>query len=481
MDVFNVHTLNREINNMPRPLKTIALLLILNITTPVSVADQALSVDNEDRQVKVWNAFAVKLYQLHRRQTKGKDIAISRRQGGYGGEMFGHISYTESTYTRRDNNRIISRLRKIKGESGDFHTLEVYIHDKNGRVTRDYSVSYLPVFRNAPYQTLINFHYYADDLHAYRQFDALGRRIFESCRGQVFDEKVEFLLEDYEIPDHVSELKGALRQEAYHSCFDQLPAEAGVYLDPLAEITASSDHIDTHDLRQQLESRLASHNRALSVDENNTNILLKRADVYLQLHEFEKAVVDYTKVIELDAAVDAAYFGRGMALGRAGELEAAISDLSEYIKRNPGDSRAYTKRGVRYIWHGKLGLAQADLLKAIAIDHRNAEAHDDLGVIYAQKKQYKAAINHFQEAIKYDPEYQKAYHNLAMTYYINNQMQQSLEMASQALSMQPDNRDSLMLKGMVLQSLGRDKEAAALIGEAEFLPEGNWTERFALD
>lgn len=440
-------------------------------------------MDAKDEQIEVWNGFANTLYRLHKNTVSGVGVEKTTIIGNYGGELFGHIKYTQSEYTRKEDSRLVSRIRKIKNEQGNFHTLEIFIYDEHGRVVRDYVAAYLPAFRNAPYQTLINLHYYDDDLHAYRQFDASGTRIFESCKGSVFDEKVEFLLEDYEIPDHISELDGALKQEAYRSCFDQISADVGIYLDPMKEVgaTGSGSQVGMLDEYDQLVRKISTYSKILSTQVNNIDVLIKRGDTYFVLHEFDKAIADYSRVIVIDPAYDAAYFGRGMARGRAGELEAAIHDLDIYIKRNPEDSRAYTKRGVRNIWQGNLDLAQRDLEKAIALDLTNSEAHDDLGVIFSQRKNYKVAINHFKAAIKHDPCYQKAYHNLATAFYINHEMEQSLEMVNQSLRMQPNNRDSLMLKGLVLKSLGRTREAEALIEEAEFLPDGNWSERFSLD
>ena len=469
---------------MPRILSvTATFLLSLFISITGYTADQMMSVGTEDMQTTVWNKFANTLYRLHKNIANKNDLIITSKHGSYGGELFGHINYNESEYVRKEDNLLISRIRKIKGGHGNFHTLEVYIYDEQGRVTRDYVAAYLPKFRNAPYQTLINLHYYDDDLHAYRQFDASGRRIFESCNGSIFNEEVELLLEDYEIPDHISELDGALRQEAYRSCFGQIPKDVGMYIDPMKELLATgiAGQTGMTDQQDQLISKISSYSKILTSQINNIDVLMQRGDAYFTIHEFDKAVADYSRVIAVNPSHDAAYFGRGMALGRAGELEAAIRDLSVYIKRNPKDSRAYTKRGVRYIWHGKLDLAQHDLEKAVALDHTNSEAHDDLGVIYSQRKDFAAATNHFMAAIKHDPGYQKAYHNLATAYYINNEMALSLKMVNQSLRMLPHNRDSLMLKGLVLKSLGRNREASALIDEAEFLPDGNWSERFSLE
>lgn len=169
-----------------------------------------------------------------------------------------------------------------------------------------------------------------------------------------------------------------------------------------------------------------------------------------------------------------------MALARNGQIEEGIKDLSYYIKHNPKSSLAYTKRGVRYIWANKLELAKKDLMFAVKLNNTNSEAHDDLGVLYAQENNIDDALKHFSLAIQYDPTYQKAYHNLAMAYILKKETTQALTAINKSLVLDNDSRNSLLLKSEILLALGRQKESEAIMRKAEFLPEGNWSERFSV-
>ena len=172
-----------------------------------------------------------------------------------------------------------------------------------------------------------------------------------------------------------------------------------------------------------------------------------------------------------------AYFGRGMALGRMGLVDEGIADLSVFIRRHPESSVAYTKRGVRNIWRNNLVEAERDLARAVQLDPSNAEAHDDLGVVHAKNNRIHQAAQHFSTAIRLDPSYQKAYHNLAICYHMTGQNPKALEIVDAGLLLDPDSRETLMLKSTILQTLGKTEEAKKIEERAEFLPEGNWTER----
>jgi len=206
----------------------------------------------------------------------------------------------------------------------------------------------------------------------------------------------------------------------------------------------------------------------------------RRGHAQFRMGSFELAIADYDAALADDDRQDEAWFGRGMARGRNGDIEGGIADLGTYIARHPQSSLAHTKRGVRHLWQGDYAHARADLERAVALDPANAEAHDDLGVVYAQARDYPQAAAHFRAAIRHDASYQKAYHNLALALYLLDEDAAALTAVDAGLALDPDNRNSLLLRGEILDALGRPEEARAARSVAELLPEGNWSETVPL-
>lgn len=231
----------------------------------------------------------------------------------------------------------------------------------------------------------------------------------------------------------------------------------------------------------EAEALLQALNQKLQATPKDISLLVQRGNIYFQMHQFEMAVEDFSKAITLDGNFDAAYFGRGLALGRLGRINDGIDDLSLYIKRHPQSSLAYTKRGVRYLWLGDDAKAKQDLNKAIELNPKNAEAHDDLGVVYARQQNYPVALQHFNQTVTIDPTYQKGFHNLAMVYFLIEQDQLALQTVNQALSLAPNARETLLLKSEILRVMGRLSEAAKIKEDAEFLPQGNWSENISVE
>lgn len=228
------------------------------------------------------------------------------------------------------------------------------------------------------------------------------------------------------------------------------------------------------------EALIGKYTKLIEQEPDNAEHYVKRGTQYFFIRDTDKAIADYDAALKLDDTRDMAYYGRGLAQSRAGWIEEGIEDLSVYLKRHPDDAYAYTKRGVRYIWLGDQDSAQKDLEKAVRLDPFNAEAHDDLGVIYAYRGQYKEAADHFLTTLELDPTYQKAYHNMAMISFLTDKDVLALGFVNSSLRLVPHDKDSLMLKSKILEAMGKAEEARALREEAEFLPEGNWSEHVPL-
>lgn len=182
------------------------------LLTPV-YSTQAMKEDNQ--HIRSWNKFANDILSLHKKLVAAKNIQVNTRQGGYANHK---DFYNEFRYEHKQ--RLISKLQWEKENPNQLHTIEVYIHDKKGRVIRDYMAAYLPLYHNAPTQTLISFHHYNAELHAFRSFDASGDLIVERCSGKNTEgRKVIILLDEDELINDPDEVMLTLD---YQQCFKGL-------------------------------------------------------------------------------------------------------------------------------------------------------------------------------------------------------------------------------------------------------------------
>ena len=447
-----------------------------------NTAETASSSSTNKKHVNTLNQFAQRLRILHEHQTTQNEIFQKESTGGYrGGDDF----YREVKYYDKKTGNLLSRVMWEIDKPEQIHEIEVFVYDDNGRLKRDYLAAFLPVHRNAPIQTLINLHHQNDELKSFRQFEVSGEKIYEYCEGKFFGQPLNISLDDNDFVGSSQETMKLMESVEYLSCFGKTMATLGDYVNPLYGLSLSADLMIKAEMHEidtsgSLEQKIKNLSKAIIKEKSSSKLYYERGMAYLKMRVFDEAVDDFSRAIELDDSLDGAYFGRGLANGRLRMFDEGIGDLTVYIKRNPESSVAYTKRGVRRIWAGKYNLAEEDLKTAISIDPENAEAYDDLGVMDARRGNYKKAQEHFKKVVEIDSSYSKGFHNLAMTYYILGDHSKSLVNINKALELKPNDKNALLLKGETMLKLGMRKEAKVILDKAEFLPEGGWQERFAL-
>jgi hypothetical protein len=210
------------------PLRLIpAVAALLLAAFPAWAADaQVKPMEIDEGHETSWNRFAGKAYELHQRQIAGRAIRQTEVAGAYNGTAARGYRYTETSYHDAHTGLLLSRVRVDRDRPKILHIVEVFIHDEQGRVVRDFAALYLPWSQNAPLRTIINVHQYNRELHAYRQFDASGERTYEQCMGTHAGKKVDISLEQQDIGPATTS------SDAYQACFAGAQKTAGAYLSP---------------------------------------------------------------------------------------------------------------------------------------------------------------------------------------------------------------------------------------------------------
>src|SRR5262249_25621993 len=89
-----------------------------------------------------------------------------------------------------------------------------------------------------------------------------------------------------------------------------------------------------------------------------------RGLAYQAKREYDRAVADHTKAIELNPKYATAYNNRGIATG---DYDRAIADYNRAIELDPNFADAYLRRGLAYEGKGDSERSIADYTKAIVL------------------------------------------------------------------------------------------------------------------
>jgi lipoprotein NlpI len=101
--------------------------------------------------------------------------------------------------------------------------------------------------------------------------------------------------------------------------------------------------------------------------------------------DYDGAIGDFSKAIELDPKYASAYDNRGVAKSRKGDYDGAIADCSKAIELDPKYSFAYNSRGAAKDHKGDYDGAIADCSKAIELDPKFAFAYNNRGIAKERK------------------------------------------------------------------------------------------------
>jgi tetratricopeptide (TPR) repeat protein len=121
-----------------------------------------------------------------------------------------------------------------------------------------------------------------------------------------------------------------------------------------------------------------------------------------------------------------AYYNRGLTYGKKGQYDRAISDFNKAIELNPKYAMAFNDRGVAYFYKGQCDKAISDYNKAIEIDPEYYKAYSNRGNAYLYKGQINQAIPDYNKAIELNPGYALAYNNRGNVYLNKGQFDQAI-------------------------------------------------------
>jgi tetratricopeptide (TPR) repeat protein len=138
---------------------------------------------------------------------------------------------------------------------------------------------------------------------------------------------------------------------------------------------------------------------------------------------FSCATTQQTQLKSNDPVV---HNNRGFDSCQKGQYDQAISDFSKAIEINPRFAPAYSNRGAAYLYKGQYDQAILDLSNAIEINPRLAHAYNNRGWAYIKKWQFDQAISDFSKTIEVDPRFVEAYFHRAVGYFLAEEYDKSL-------------------------------------------------------
>ena len=156
---------------------------------------------------------------------------------------------------------------------------------------------------------------------------------------------------------------------------------------------------------------------------------------YAELQDYERAIEDFGRAIELNPEYATAYYNQGLAYHALQDYARAIGEFGRAIELNPEDAEAYCSRGLAYYKLQEYERAIEEYGRAIELNPEYAMAYNNRGVAYHALQDYARAIEDYGRAIELSPEYATAYYNTACAYALMGEAGEAYEWLEKAIGL----------------------------------------------
>jgi tetratricopeptide (TPR) repeat protein len=167
---------------------------------------------------------------------------------------------------------------------------------------------------------------------------------------------------------------------------------------------------------------------------------------YFKAGNYQEAVNEYSKALQLDSRDVATYYNRGIAYDNLKLYQQSISDfdkainlISDNSRLASFDSQTYAYRGIVYNKLANYQMAISDFNKAADLDPRSPHVYYNRGFAYHKLSKYQEAINDFDKAIDLDPKNTLAYTYRGIAYNALANHQMAINDFDKAIDLAPKN------------------------------------------
>jgi tetratricopeptide (TPR) repeat protein len=155
---------------------------------------------------------------------------------------------------------------------------------------------------------------------------------------------------------------------------------------------------------------IAIENFSLALEiEPQRDLFLYRGMAQQELLNFDEAIKDFSRVIELDSNEVTGYYKRGYVNYLKTEYDAALGDLYKTIKVDSEHFEAYSVIGMIRVVRGSFDEAKDYYSKSIEINENHELAFRNRGLAEMSLEEYSKALNDFNRALELDPENYKLF------------------------------------------------------------------------
>jgi len=197
-----------------------------------------------------------------------------------------------------------------------------------------------------------------------------------------------------------------------------------------------------------------------ATDLGNAGACTKRGEMYFEQRDFQNALNDFNKAIDLsDNEYPPAFYDRGKVESSTRKDDsahiAAEQDFTQTIALDSTYIDAYIERANERIFTKNVAGAFADLDKAKQLDSSNSRIYFTLGSVYVNTSDFRNAVTGFSKAISLNNGDAEAYNDRAYALYRLQDYDSALHDCQRAIGLFPQFMNAYYNKGMIYLQLNK--------------------------
>ena len=189
--------------------------------------------------------------------------------------------------------------------------------------------------------------------------------------------------------------------------------------------------------KQDYDGAIADMTKVIEMDPRHADAIFIRGQCFYLKGDREKALLDYDKVIELAPTargVERVYNIRSVLRLLKGDVDGALQDLEKAVELNPNYADSFSNRGVTRSLKGDHAGAAADYERALELNPNLLTAYINRGILRFERQNLEGAMSDINRALVLDPNVAKPYVDRAVLHTLAGEIDSALADLKKALA-----------------------------------------------
>jgi tetratricopeptide (TPR) repeat protein len=219
-----------------------------------------------------------------------------------------------------------------------------------------------------------------------------------------------------------------------------------------------------------LDRSIAELERGVAILPNYAEAWKNLGMAYKEKDNYPAAVAAFEKARTYKSFSDVDFFiSSGLAYGMSKQYDKALADFNKALEIDPKNPEAYNNKGLYLSEMGRPDSALTFLDEAIRLKPEFYQAYYNKGNTLAQMKDFQGAISQYEAALVAKPGYVDAWLNMGNSYAAMQRFSEALPWFQKADSAQPNNFKAVVNLGITWQMLGDSAKSNFYFAQARKL------------